>query len=175
MVLAALLLLLLLGFPLLFLSGERQGRVAFDEKITLPFRLEQETKVALLYLGYVGCQSICMPSLEESAEMFSELNATNVAFYFVNISKEGVGAQEFAAHFHKEFKGLQLLPKERSALMQALRAYSSDSLTSGGDIYHTGYLYLVSHKEAQTRLKAMYYTRPFDATSIISDIQKELQ
>lgn len=175
LLLGAFALLLLLGFPLLFLSGEKQGRVAFDEPIELPFAIEPHKRVALLYLGYVGCQSICMPSLQESAQMFAELNASSVAFYFVNISKEGVGAKEFASFFHQDFIGVQPLPKERAALMQSLRAYSSDALTLGGDIYHTGYLYLISNKKGQARLKAMYYTRPFDAASIISDIKKELQ
>ena len=167
--------MLLLGFPLLFLSGESQGRVVFDELIELPFEIEHEKKVLLLYMGYVGCQTICMPSLEESAEIFDKLSASSVAFYFVNISKEGVGAEEFAKYFHKDFRGLQLQAKETRALMQTLRAYSSDALTPGGDIYHTGYLYLISNTKGQTRLKAMYYTRPFDAASIISDIKKEIQ
>lgn len=175
LLIAAFALLFGLGFPLLSLGAKTQGKVAFDEEIHLPFELKSETKVALLYLGYVGCQSICMPSLSESAELFSELNASKVAFYFVNISKEGVGAAEFAAHFHKDFQGLQLTPKETMELSRSLRAYSSEPLSLGADTYHTGYLYLISHKEGKTRLKAMYYTRPFDKASIISDIQKELK
>lgn len=175
LLLTAFVILFGLGFPLLSLSGEKQGKALFNEEIKLPFALKAETKVAILYLGYVGCQSICMPSLSESAELFRELNSSEVAFYFVNVSKEGVGAAEFAAHFHEDFQGLQLTQQEITALSRSLRAYSSEPLSLGGDIYHTGYLYLISHKRGKTWLKAMYYTRPFDKASIISDIQKELK
>jgi protein SCO1 len=173
----ALVLLLVLGFPLMMLSGDKQGRVVLDEKIELPFAVSKDAKVILLYLGYVGCRTICMPSLEESAKIFDDMNtSSSVSFYFVNISKEGVGAKEFAAHFHKDFKGLQLSRAKTSALMHELRAYSSDALVEGGDIYHTGYLYLIKQEnEGGFTLKSMYYTRPFDAKSIILDIKKELK
>lgn len=173
----ALLLLLLLGVPFGFLSGQKQGRVLLDEKIELPFSVPSSEKVLLVYLGYVGCQTICMPSLEESAKVFSSLKEKdNIAFYFVNISQEAVGAKEFAQHFHKDFKAVQLPRKETLALMGELRAYSSEPLVTGGEIYHTGYLYLIKQeKKGDFTLKALYFTRPFDAQSIISDIQKELK
>jgi len=173
----ALVLLLLLGVPFGFLSGQKQGRVLLSEKIQLPFSVPDSKKVVLVYLGYVGCQTICIPSLEESAKVFSSLQEReDVAFYFVNISQEAVGAKEFAQYFHKDFQAVQLPRKETLALMGELRAYSSDSLVAGGEIYHTGYLYLIKQeKEGDFRLKALYFTRPFDVQSIISDIKKELQ
>jgi len=176
-VVLALLLLLLLGFPLAMFMGEKQGKVDLNEKIELPFKMSKDTKVALIYLGYVGCRTICMPSLEESAKIYEALEETSkTEFYFINISKEEVGAKEFAHYFHKEFVGLQLSTKETSKLMRELRAYSSDALVEGGEIYHTGYLYLITQKkEGEFILKSMYYTRPFDIESIILDIKKELK
>lgn len=176
-VLLAFLLLILLGFPLAMLIGEKQGKVVLDEKIELPFKMSKNTKVALVYLGYVGCRTICMPSLEESAKIYNDMNDTsNLAFYFVNISQEEVGAKEFAEYFHKDFIGLQLSTKDTSNLMGQLRAYSSDPLVQGGEIYHTGYLYLIKQeKEGDFMLKSMYYTRPFDVKSIILDIKKEIK
>lgn len=168
---------LLLGFPLLMLSGEAQGKVALDEKLELPFEVKKESRVILLYMGYVGCQTICTPSLQESAEIFNHLDDTSkVSFVFINIAKDGGGAKEFANYFHKEFIGLELSKKETSKLMRTLHAYSSDALVKGGEVYHTGYLYLITQQtEGNFHLKSMYYTRPFDAISISQDIKKELE
>ncbi|MBN2816660.1 MAG: SCO family protein [Campylobacterales bacterium] len=173
----AFLLLFLLGLPLGMLSGHKQGRVLLNDTVTLPFEVKENERVLLLYLGYVGCQTICIPSLKESANIFNILpKREDVAFYFINISKEGVGAKEFAQFFHEDFQAVQLPRKETLALMGELRAYSSDPLIEGGDLYHTGYLYLVKQvKKNEFILKAMYFTRPFEAETIISDIQKELE
>ena len=173
----ALLLLFGLGFPLAMISGDKQGKIVLNDKIILPFRVPKDKKVVLVYLGYVGCQTICTPSLEDSAKILNTLDDTSeVSFYFVNISKEEVGAQEFAKFFHREFIGLQLSKQETSDLMRELRAYSSDAIVQGGDIYHTGYLYLIKQEKGGAfTLKSMYDTRPFDTESIILDIKKELQ
>lgn len=173
----ALLLLIFLGFPLMMFSGDKQGKVTLDEKIELPFKINSNKKIILLYFGYVGCKTICTPSLSEIADIYNTLgNTQNVSFYFINISKEGVGAEEFAHYFHKDFTGLQLSQKETSSLMGTLRAYSSDALVADGEIYHTGYLYLITQKEQNNFvLKTMYYTRPFDTKSIVLDIQQELK
>lgn len=173
----ALLLLIFLGFPLMMLGGEKQGKVTLEEKVELPFKIKSNAKVILLYFGYVGCRTICTPSLEEIADIYNNLeDIKDVSFYFVNIAKEGVGAQEFARYFHKDFIGLQLTQNEISNLMGDLRAYSSDALVADGDIYHTGYLYLITQKKQDDFvLKTMYYTRPFDIKSIALDIQQELE
>jgi protein SCO1/2 len=177
MVFVALFLLIILGFPIIIFTGDKQGKVELKEKVQLPFEVKSNTKVVLLYFGYVGCRTICSPSLAEIAAIYNELNNTkNVAFYFINISHEGVGAKEFAEYFHKEFIGLQLSQKETSNLMGALRAYSSDALVPGGEIYHTGYLYVITQKKQQDfELRTMYYTRPFDIKSVVLDIEKELK
>lgn len=176
-VLMSLLLLLLLGFPLVMWSGDKQGKVLLSERIELPFEVSSQTKVLMLYFGYVGCRTVCMPTLKEIAEVFDGLEAdSRVGFYFINISKEGVGAREFAGFFHKDFVGLQLSVKDTSNLMGRLRAYSSEPLSEGGELYHTGYLYLIrQNKEKDFELKVMYYTRPFDRESILLDIKKELE
>jgi len=173
----ALLILFLLGFPLAVLTGDNQGKVILDEPIALPFHIEKEKKVILLYFGYVGCQTICSPSLEEIASIYKEVNAAEkVAFYFINIAKEAQGVDAFVHYFHKEFIGVNLSLEERMDLMHALRAYSSDSLSGDGEMSHTGYLYMIKQEQEQSfQLKTMYYTRPFDATSIVMDIKEELK
>jgi protein SCO1/2 len=173
----ALLILLLLGFPLAVLTGDKQGKVVLDEPIALPFHIEKEKKVILVYFGYAGCQTICTPSLEEIAAIYTEVNASKkVAFYFINIAKEAQGLDAFVQYFHKEFIGVNLSLEQRMGFMNALRAYSSDSLSGDGEMSHTGYLYMIKQEPEQSfELKAMYYTRPFDRKSIVMDIKEEFK
>ncbi len=169
-----------LGFPLLMLSEYRQGKIFLNEPITLPSTMQTSpTRVILLFFGYVGCRTICVPSLFESAAIIEALTAQerqNVAFYFVDISKNQVDSESFAHYFHSSFQGIQLPFEETLSFMKQLRAYRSDSLVSDGDIYHSGYLYLIKHdaKSQKSVLKTVYYTRPFETQTIVADIQKEL-
>lgn len=170
-------LLLLLGLPTIMFTDAKQGKVTLNEKVTLPFKVDENTDVVLLYFGYVGCRTICVPSLEEIAKIYSKIDdRSKVSFYFINISEDETQADRFAKYFHKEFVGLQLPKKDVSSLMTTLRAYSSDPLIQGGDIYHTGYLYLITKSKINDlTLKNMYYTRPFNEESIILDIKEELE
>jgi len=169
--------LFILGFPLAMFTNEMQGRVSFKESIELPFSINDEVEVILLYFGYVGCQTICVPSLKEIALVSDEFNdSKRVLFYFVNIAEKSELVKEYAKYFHKNFIGLNLAPVETSKLMGDLRAYSSDSLSGDGEISHTGYLYLIKNSGQQNfELKQMYYTRPFDTKSIVTDIKKEFR
>ena len=170
-------LLFLLGFPLSMLMGEKQGKVVLDEKVSLPFEVDEKKKIVLLYFGYAGCQTICAPSLKEIEIIYKEVEATKkVVFYFINIAEEAGDLDAFVHYFHKDFVGLNLSLKERQGLMNELRAYSSEPLSENGEISHTGYLYMIKQKSKQDfELKAMYYTRPFNKKIIVSDVYKELK
>jgi len=169
--------LIMLGFPLLLLTESRQGKVSLDENIELPFNVKNEVEVILLYFGYVGCKTICIPSLEEIALISDEFSdSKRVEFYFVNIAKNSDGAKEYAHYFHNKLIGLDLEQNETFKLMGDLKAYSSDSLRGDDEMSHTGYLYLIKNSGQQNfELKYMYYTRPFDTKSIVTDIKKEFR
>ena len=47
-----------LGFPLTMFSNEMQGRISLKESIELPFPVNDEIEVILLYFGYVGCRTM---------------------------------------------------------------------------------------------------------------------
>jgi protein SCO1/2 len=177
--LAALMVVFSLGFPLAMLSGNKQGKVILNEKVNLPFEIKDNTKIILLYFGYVGCRTICEPSLKEISSVYEGLADTqkdDVSFHFIDITKNGKMAKEFAHYFNDSFIGLDLDTKSTAKLMADLRAYSSDSITGNGDMSHTGYLYLIKQTQKQSfELKIIYITRPFDSVSIVQDITKELQ
>ncbi len=168
-----------LGFPLAMLSGNKQGKVTLNEKVNLPFEIKDNTKIILLYFGYVGCSTICEPSIKEVSSIYnglSDIQRDDVSFYFIDITKNGNMAKEFAHYFNDSFIGLNLDTKSTARLMADLRAYSSDSLRGNGDISHTGYLYLIKQTQKQSfELKTIYITRPFDSVSIVQDITKELK
>jgi protein SCO1/2 len=179
LVLGALIVIFSLGFPLGFLSGNKQGKVIVNEKVNLPFEIKDNTKIILLYFGYVGCRTVCEPSLKEISSVYdgvADAQRGSVNFYFIDITKSGSMAKEFAHYFNGSFIGLNLNTKSTAKLMADLRAYSSDSITGNGDISHTGYLYLIKQTQKQSfELKTIYITRPFDSVSIEQDITKELK
>lgn len=179
LILIALIVVFSLGFPLAMLGGNKQGKVTLNEKVNLPFEIKGNTKIILLYFGYVGCRTICEPSLKEISSVYEGLadaQRSSVSFYFIDITKNGNMAKEFAHYFNDSFIGLDLNTKLTAELMANLGAYSSDSITGNGDISHTGYLYLIKQAGEQIfELKTIYITRPFDSISIVQDITKELQ
>ncbi len=175
----ALIVVFFLGFPLAMLGGNKQGKVTLNEKVNLPFEIKDNTKIILLYFGYVGCSTICEPSIKEISSVYNGLldeQRDGVSFYFVDITKNGNMAKEFAHYFNDSFIGLNLDTKSTAKLMADLRAYCSDSITGNGNISHTGYLYLIKQTQEQIfELKTIYITRPFDCISIVQDITKELK
>jgi len=175
----ALIVVFSLGFPLAMLSGNKQGKVTLNENVSIPFIVKDNTKIILLYLGYVGCDTICEPSLREISSVYNlltDVQKEKVSFYFIDISKNGNIAQEFAQYFNENFIGLDLSVDSTARLMADLRAYSSDSIRGNGEISHTGYLYLIKQtQQNEFKLKIKYITRHFDSTSIVQDITKELK
>ncbi len=169
--------IILLGFPLLSLTGVESG-VVLNEKIKLPFKVEDNKSVILLYFGYVGCPDVCPASLNEIDNIYKKIDnryKDRVGIYFVNII-ENSGANEYAKYFNNNFKGVDLSSVEVMQFMNKLHAYKSDPLTDSGELYHTSYLYLLKKiKKDEFILKKMYYTHPYDAKMVIDDIEKELE
>ncbi|KIM09099.1 MAG: hypothetical protein KU28_00185 [Sulfurovum sp. PC08-66] len=171
---SALMLLGALGLGLFW--GDKTQGIHRDTPIELPFAVDPHHTVVLLYFGYVGCQNICTPMLEEIATLYHEHTiSSNVGLYFVNLSTPALGAQEFASFFHPDFRGIDLHNTPRQALMRACEAYSSDGLIDRDALEHTPYLYLVTRDDMGSfRLKYTYISRPLNATSLRDDITKEL-
>ncbi|MEO1954628.1 MAG: SCO family protein [Campylobacterales bacterium] len=177
LVFLAVIFVILLGFPLLSLTGKDNG-ISLNEKINLPFKVEDNKKLFLLYFGYVGCPDVCPASLNEIDNIFNKIDAkykNKVGFYFINIIQNG-DADAYAKCFNKNFKGVDLSSVEVMQFMDKLHAYKSDPLTKSGDLYHTSYLYLVKKvNKDEFILMKMYYTHPYDAKMVINDVKKELK
>jgi len=172
--------ILLLGFPIMSLTGVDSGGVSLHEKIKLPFKVEDNKSVLLLYFGYVGCPKICPASLNEIDNIYKKIDSKHkdrVGVYFVNLKNSG-NAQEYVHHFNKDFVGVDLSPVDRMKFMNSLHAYKSDPVVKGGELYHTSYLYLIKRIEESKDefiLENMYYTHPYDAKMVIKDLKKGLK
>jgi len=164
----ALLFIILLGFPILSLTGIGESKINLNETIDLPFVVDSGKDVVLLYFGYVGCPDVCPASLNEIDNIYKKIDdkyKDRVGVYFVNIIDSG-NAQEYVSYFNRDFIGIELPSIVRMKFMNSLHAYKSDPLTNSGDLYHTSYLYLI---------KSMYYTHPYDVNMVINDIKKPLE
>jgi protein SCO1/2 len=178
LVLSAILFILLLGFPILSLSGLEESSVSLNEKIKLPFKVDENKSLFLLYFGYVGCPDVCPASLNEIDNIYKRIDGKykdRVGVYFINIIDSG-NADEYAKYFNKNFKGVDLSLVNVMKFMNELHAYKSDPLTNSGELYHTSYLYLIKKiNYDKFILKKMYYTHPYDVNIVIKDIKKELE
>jgi protein SCO1/2 len=157
----------LLSFPILPLTGTTENKVTLDEPIDLPFKVDDNKSVILLYFGYVGCPDVCPASLNEIDNIYKKSkNIKGVGVYFINIIDSG-GAQEYASYFNKDFIGIDLSDVTTMKLMNSLHAYKSDPLTKGGDLYHTSYLYLIKRSKNRDKFRATckfkHHTQPISS------------
>ncbi len=168
----ALVAVLVLGFPMLFLDGHKGGVIKLDKEVTISFDVKDNVKDLLLYFGYVGCEDICLPALKEIASIYDALShKKSVQIYFINLAKKGEGSELFARYFHKDFLGLEL--RDIGPLQNQLRVYSSASLSGDGKISHTGFLYRIQRYKNGFKLRSIYVTKPFNAAAIIEDFTKD--
>lgn len=166
----SIILLLFLSFSMTWFDGHQNGVIVMNEKVSIPFAVAEDKKELLLYFGYVGCDTICMPALGEIARLYEDLpNKKEYQVYFINLLKEGGGANDFAQFFHKDFIGIDLL--DAKGLQETLHVYHSDSLQGDGALSHTGFLYRLQRSKDLFILKSIYVQRPFDIDIILTDRQ----
>ena len=168
--------LILIGMPQLY-QGSSAGKINKEIELDLDFLEREDSKIVLLYFGYVGCETICTPSMGEINEIYTKVNNNNIAVYFVNLlaSQEKDMPSIFAKHFNKNFHGVYLDKLQLQELSNQMRIAYTTSLTNEFDINHAGHLYLLVKNENNYLQKHIYTTRPFNIKNIIEDIQHLLK
>lgn len=134
------------------------------------FLKEEKSKVVLIYFGYVGCTSICIPTMNQFAPMYQEIlrKGEKVPLYFVNLNpnqpKEWV--EPFAKSFHPDFKGIW------ASWDQTYKLEHDFNLAMSGEeeISHSSNLYLMVREESGYVLRRIYTTHPYPADLILDDI-----
>jgi len=168
--------LIIATFSLIFILNipsflTNSTKVKTDITVELDFLKNNDSKIALLYFGYVGCQSICTPALQNITEIYNELDSKNLNFYFINlltnITPEII--EPFVKAFHKDFNGIYLNKKELQAIegnfrlnLVSLEEYS---------LNHSGFLYLLVKENNSYKIKNIYVTKPFDKEQILKDVE----
>ncbi len=174
----SLLVIVLIGFPQIY-SSNSSGRI--DKEIDVDFKyLKDETSdIVLLYFGYVGCDTICVPSMTEINEIYNKINNKNVKVYFINLldNLDQNLPQLFAEHFNENFKGIYLNKKELLKVTSQLNVVFSKSLVDKYELNHAGYLYILQKDDTNNgyKQKYIYTTRPFKQNIIVEDINKLLK
>lgn len=175
----AFLFIVALAFPAL-LDSESAGRVEKKELINMPFLKNETASIVLVYFGYVGCLSVCEPSLKDIATIYSKYTHSNhgekPAVLFVNMTTQ-IGLQNaalWAKSFHTDFKAYSPNKEELTLIVQKLGLIYSEL---GIKAEHTPYLYLFKKSDTGYELQYIYTTRPYNEAAILKDLKqfKELK
>ena len=168
--------IILIGMPQLY-QGNSAGKIDKEAQLHLDFLEKEDSKLVLLYFGYVGCETICTPSMSEINEIYTKVKNENIAVYFVNLlsSQEKDMPDIFAKHFNKNFHGIYLDTLGLEKLSTQMRIAYTKSPSNEFDINHAGHLYLLLKNEKNYLQKYIYTTRPFNIKTIIEDIQHLLK
>lgn len=170
--LLVLILLLLFLFPFATSFVDKSSQVNIKNPPPSPWFLKDEkSKYALVYFGYVGCTTICIPSLNEIKELYKSLDKINlyIPFYFVNIDpkQDPELPQLFVESFDKRFNGIYLT---RNQLEDLEKQYNLAINEGSIEISHSSNLFLFKQKDKKHLLNKIYITHPYDEEKLIETI-----
>lgn len=174
----AILLFLMLGLLMIFpLMAGYMGKNthAIDVNmpaITPPFLKEERAQVVLLYFGYVGCTTVCIPTLNETAPMYERLRHRfpSLEFYFVNLNptQPQDWPEPFAKSFHPDFHGVYATKTE---IDQLERDFNLAVTANDQEMGHSSNLYLMIKESNHYTLRRIYTTHPYDEHQIEHDLK----
>ncbi len=163
-------LVLFFSFPFLSnFTNKNLSEISIKESPTQPWFLENEKeKFALVYFGYVGCTTVCIPSLTEIAEIYKKLDEKNlnIPFYFANIDYKIPSnlPDIFAKSFDKRFNGIYNDSSQINKLKQDFNLLINESVL---EITHSSNLYLFKRENDSYKLYKIYITHPYDIKLLI--------
>lgn len=166
--------LFLMLFPLFGHFLDKSGSTVHMEKKGIqPWFLEKEgSKAVYIYFGYVGCTSICIPSLNELSPLYTKIQSKSdkTAFYFVNLNptQPHEWVEPFAKSFHSDFKGVYATVNQTNTLERDFNL----AVTDGDEMSHSSNLYLMVRENNGYVLKRIYTTHPYAEKVILEDIER---
>lgn len=171
-------LLVTLGQSFIFEKTMQSG-IAVNQNVTTSF-IHNNSKINIVFFGYVGCRYVCTPDLQEiaawyaSKEMDTYRDQTEVLFVNIKSEINTSQAQLFAQSFHPEFQGITLSKKELLNLDRAFGVYFSDDLSNKGELNHTDNLYLLNRTNLKNdilNLVKIYSLHPLQKQELTKNIQ----
>jgi protein SCO1 len=165
---------LLIFFPLTaHFFGEETRSVKIDKSdLFIPFLEDEKAKAVFIYFGYVGCTTICIPTLNEFTPMYRRIHRKypNSAFYFVNLNptqpKEWV--EPFVKSFYNSFHGIHA---SKSEVQRYERDFNLAVTLENTEMSHSSNLYLLIRDNDRHRLKRIYVTHPYSEEQILDDLE----
>jgi protein SCO1/2 len=161
-------------YSLLF-SSSKKGVIRIEKNISAPF-LDVKRKFTLLFFGYVGCEDVCTPILQQLHNLHDSDGFTqfkkDVSFVFVNLTPEIDPAQAdlFAKFFDTSFEGIYLSKKELFSIQRDFALYFSQDISDKMKINHTDYVYLLETTKQGLILHSIYATHPFMHKELLQEL-----
>lgn len=173
-ILLFLMITLLMIFPLSahFFGKEVQSVKMDQPDISVPFLQHEKAKAVFVYFGYVGCTSICIPTLTNFAPMYRRIQKhyPDIAFYFVNLNptqpKEWV--DPFAKSFNPDFHGIYATKEE---IERYERDFNLAITLDNGEMSHSSNLFLFLRDHDHYQLDRAYVTHPYPEQHILDDLE----
>lgn len=168
---------LLMIFPLM---AEYMGENTRSIKVNIPsisptFLKEEQAQAVLLYFGYVGCTSVCIPALNDIAPMYTRLQKKfpSLGFYFVNLNSTQPSdwPSSFAKSFHPDFHGIYTTAPDAERLE---RDFNLAVTSNDQEMGHSSNLYLMIKENNSYTLKRIYSTHPYDEHQLEYDLKRLL-
>lgn len=136
------------------------------------FLKEEKAKYVLVYFGYVGCTTICIPSLNEIQKLYKKIDEKkiNLPFYFVNIDPKLPSnlpehyIKSIDSRFHGIYNDYQQLNKLKQDFNLAIQE-------SKIEISHSSNLYLFKKENEKYKLYKIYITHPYDEELLLKALQ----
>jgi len=177
----SILLFLMLGlfmiFPLMagYMGKNTHAIDVYMPSITPPFLKKERAQAILLYFGYVGCTTVCIPALNETAPMYERLRHQfpSLSFYFVNLNptQSPDWPESFAKSFHPDFHGIYVTVAE---VKQLERDFNLAITSNDQEMGHSSNLYLMIKENGHYTLRRIYTAHPHDENQIGQDLKRLL-
>lgn len=163
----------------LFFSSSTKGVISVDKEIQANY-IQSDKHVVLVFFGYVGCEKVCMPILQNLANLYGSKKFDNIRdkidIYFINLTPELeiTAPKLFAKYFNKNFNGVYLNQKELFKIDRNFGVFFSKSLDDKEELNHTDNIFLLENIAGHLKLKKIYTTHPLNKTKITEDIMQML-
>lgn len=161
-----------LAFPSLS-DSEHAGRSERRVNVDFPFLKNEKSQLILVYFGYVGCTSVCIPALDDLVQIHHALQNRGLKhipdFWFINMTPQmdTLAVKSWVEHFDKQFKSYAPTVFELDSIVHTLDLVYTPM---GIKAEHMPYLYLMRKKGESYELVYIYTSSPYNHQLIFKDI-----
>ena len=174
----AILLLLLLNAAILWLLLSGDGAYAYQKKVKLPFSISEDKEILLVYLGYVGCPTICPAALSHLSSFEDSLHSSKTQVIFVSLidGMEQALADKFAKSFHPNFIGIQLNENSKTQLINNLLAfYSEEQPSINRKTGHSDLVYFFKREKTTKKAWILHYIVAPSTLEVLFNTYKKMK